>query len=1596
MKKMRNEKAGEKTAIRTAGSGKMRRAVSALLIAAILGGALAFDPEIFRVRAQSGCGGPDAIFQNCALGGGQIETDLTNQAVDDVIEMYRLPGVDRGVILQNMRSEVRGMLYVRLLELIKKPNKTAAETQAVAAFADRVKQLRVRAATEARNEYQRWQQNACGDYQPPAPYTYESPGCTFYTLVLNGAPTSPSFEEFEQFGAAIAYQGLYTPEAEAVTRKTSLTVTAATSAAAAGIGGGIGAVIGSTVTFGTLEAVFPGIAYVFSSNYVVNELGLILSKIPIPAATPSGSVGATLAGGPVAVIITAISILVTQTINVVNQRQIPDKLDQAVVDAQNLNIDLNQMVATDVGNNELYGIFIFETLPDFPPPVAPAAQPTDRPFLIRQDGGGGEYEAQSFDGDLGWRDQYTTPVRLSGSLFAYSEAAGQPERLSILFRYRSWDGADMAAYRIGGQFFVMNANDLNSGRLTPYLELKSHGVRLTVSIKTTNMQLFETETVAVRCGLAVSPDPGSDRVIGRVTNAGEPASSLAVAVDGGATATVNGITVRSLRVNADYEVVGNVLATNVPVPTTANFTLSVENGIGQQRTVPVTIKKTSVLNTLPSQNILDGELGTPFSIKLAEGVEIGCSNFDFSIDGDIPPGLGLETGLGGAFLRGTPTSGGKFIFRVTKRYANGESVSQTYYLLVRTSLARIDDSVLSWWRAEDGAADQFGRADATVVGNVGYGTGKVNRGFNFDGGNSYVRLPDNTFSPGNSFTFETWFKTAGKGVILGRQQSADPYGSLNGAAPVIYVDHHGRLRVQMFKDRYDRFITSPQRVDDNQYHHVAVTYDWTTEIRRVYLDGAEVDSIVGGQLATASKYQFGAGYVADAANGGTNGWLNFAGVIDEPALYGRALGQTEIAAIFRAGTIGKLRLKIRPYPPQERNGGDGGLLIDAQGGSPPLKFKVTRGFPVTFGIVQDTSNFMSLTPADYDLTVTDSLGFEYTTPVTVPNAPPNLTVTATGEAPRCFGEQNGSLRVLINGNNSILIGGSQFSVFGGANWQGSNYFANLGGGTYTPAVFDVPSNSVHTGEPVTLAQPAPYALSPGGFPNAQQNVPYSQTFTLSGNNAPYTLTAEGSDIGTNYELPAGLSASVTPDSITIGGTPTVAGTFPIRFVYSDGRGCPGSRSMNLTINAAGSVSIAGRVTNGGQGLPNATVTLSGGANRTTTTDAAGNYSFAGVPQYLDYTATVALPGYSFAAPSLTFGGVGANIADADFATAFPHYEGDVAPRATGDGSVDVRDYVALSRIVGGQDGPPAAGGEWQRASIAPRSTLGSATLQGADLTQMLRYIVRENPLTLVGGPANLPAPIAAAKTGRRLPNDAPVPAKTADKPPVAEANNPFAPALVIAQTVTAQNNLANVPIFLNSDGGVTAAQFTVAYDNGKLALNSISSLDPNNLFVTNTNTPGKVNVVALRNGGGTFPTGAPLLRLNFTVLANATGSALVDFTDTPVPLLATDAAAGAVPLTGGAGRVLITVPTAAGVPISGRVLAADGRAVSRATVVLALPGGATRTARSNSFGYYRFEDVPAGETCVLTVEHKEYRFGAQVVTLADAVENLDFTALGEP
>ena len=168
----------------------------------------------------------------------------------------------------------------------------------------------------------------------------------------------------------------------------------------------------------------------------------------------------------------------------------------------------------------------------------------------------------------------------------------------------------------------------------------------------------------------------------------------------------------------------------------------------------------------------------------------------------------------------------------------------------------------------------------------------------------------------------------------------------------------------------------------------------------------------------------------------------------------------------------------------------------------------------------------------------------------------------------------------------------------------------------------------------------------------------------------------------------------------------------------------------------------------------------------------------------------------------------------------------------------------------------------------------------------------------------------------------------------------------------------------------------------------------NRLYVADGNN----NRVIIFNNAGTLASGAAASRVlgqpNFTTATANNGGITASSLRTPYLLSFDEASSSLFVGDYGNNRILRFTPavaTAANVSVSGRVLTDDGSGLRNAVVYLTKANGETVSTRTSSFGYYRFDDLEAGQTLIISVFHKRYQFTPQVVTINEVVDNLDFT-----
>lgn len=195
--------------------------------------------------------------------------------------------------------------------------------------------------------------------------------------------------------------------------------------------------------------------------------------------------------------------------------------------------------------------------------------------------------------------------------------------------------------------------------------------------------------------------------------------------------------------------------------------------------------------------------------------------------------------------------------------------------------------LVSWWPGNGNANDIIGGKNGTLLGGVSYAPGKVNQAFSFPslGSSGSDRVGLSSGPSANAFTIEAW--------VFANQHSPSGYRT-------IYADNFRGFWLKSGKLNWwrggARFVGNTT-VPLGAWHHIALTYSQGTFTG--YLNGAAdgTSSFPGESLPTGTG--LGIGGHSNALS------EDFDGLIDELAVYDRALYAAEIQAIFNAGSAGK-------------------------------------------------------------------------------------------------------------------------------------------------------------------------------------------------------------------------------------------------------------------------------------------------------------------------------------------------------------------------------------------------------------------------------------------------------------------------------------------------------------------------------------------------------------------------------------------------------------------------------------------------------------------------------------------------------------------
>jgi hypothetical protein len=206
------------------------------------------------------------------------------------------------------------------------------------------------------------------------------------------------------------------------------------------------------------------------------------------------------------------------------------------------------------------------------------------------------------------------------------------------------------------------------------------------------------------------------------------------------------------------------------------------------------------------------------------------------------------------------------------------------------------------WRLDGNAADTSGNGhDGVIFGNPKWVDGVIGGALEFDG-DDRVEMPGTSSADGfaaleGELTWAVWFKTSGGGVLntimcQGPAGAAHVQGNRS-----INVEASGVIMIRAHSVGALTSINSSSVVNDNEWHHVAVTIafetDGANDTMKVYIDG---DLSKGYEANTVNINQH-SGVASDfIVTLGARGTTPFNGLIDDVRIYDHVLSEVEILA----------------------------------------------------------------------------------------------------------------------------------------------------------------------------------------------------------------------------------------------------------------------------------------------------------------------------------------------------------------------------------------------------------------------------------------------------------------------------------------------------------------------------------------------------------------------------------------------------------------------------------------------------------------------------------------------------------------------------
>jgi hypothetical protein len=359
-------------------------------------------------------------------------------------------------------------------------------------------------------------------------------------------------------------------------------------------------------------------------------------------------------------------------------------------------------------------------------------------------------------------------------------------------------------------------------------------------------------------------------------------------------------------------------------------TLSLETGFGKTDLPVKLIRSIKVSPRIkPSVQVpavAAGESGFQLTIDLRDGSHVVGKGLDESVNFNSTAMGDLKLGWAGIrsieyaaantdTARLTATNGDVYEVRFaaeTVRVETSFGKTELPVKLIRslkvsamTGPGQLPSGLVALWSGEGDGSDSVGGNTATLT-DITFVEGKVGQAFSFNGTSSSIRIPASPsldVGAGDGFTIMAWIKPTDVNGYHPMFAWSD--GTPVNSSICFNSSESGVLMICITDGEGNRFLVSNQGVlASGVFQHIALTYDKASGVGTWYLNGVIVaQRHLSGQV-NSTKGDLWISH-RDTNQGNWSSNRSFVGLMDEIALYNRALSAAEIQAVIAQQSNGE-------------------------------------------------------------------------------------------------------------------------------------------------------------------------------------------------------------------------------------------------------------------------------------------------------------------------------------------------------------------------------------------------------------------------------------------------------------------------------------------------------------------------------------------------------------------------------------------------------------------------------------------------------------------------------------------------------------------